>query len=78
MNLEVFCEGEEFYTRGPGTAPPLRWRQEEGHWVCARQEVPAGAAQAELAGLPVDLQEEMLAYAARSATAGLQYRNPLN
>ena len=78
MNLEVLAEGQEFYTRGPGNAPPLRWRQEEGHWVCARREIPASAAQVELARLPVELQEEMLAYAARSATAGLQYRNPLN
>ena len=78
MNLEVFAEGEDFYSRGPGTAPPLRWRQEEGHWVCTRRDIPGSAAQVELAGLPIELREEMLAYAARSATAGLQYRNPMN
>ena len=52
--------------------------QEEGHWVCAREEIPENATPTEVVDLPVELQEEMLAYAARSATTGLQYRNPLN
>ena len=78
MNLEVLSEGQEFYTRGPGTAPSMRWRQDQGHWVCAREEIPENATPTDVVDLPVELQEEMLAYAARSATAGLQYRNPLN
>ena len=78
MDLNVFKHDGEYYTCGPGSAVTLRWRQDEGHWVAIRDEVPGLAEKLTVQDLPVELQEEMLAYAARSATMGVQYRNPMN
>ena len=78
MNLDIFAAGAGFYTRPPGGGQPLNWRWEEGHWISRPDEVPVGARQVDLGELPAELQEELLAYAARAATMGVQYRNPMN
>ena len=78
MDLDVFKASGQFYTRGPGTAEPVRWIKDDGYWVSNREEIPESANKVSLEELPTELQEEMLAYAVRTSKMGIQYRNPMN
>ena len=40
MDLDVFKDSGQFYTRGPGTAEPVRWIKDDGYWVSNREEIP--------------------------------------
>ena len=56
MDLDVFKDSGQFYTRGPGTAEPVRWIKDDGYWVSNREEIPESANKVSLEELPTELQ----------------------
>jgi hypothetical protein len=70
MEIEIFTGADGFFVRLPGKPVVLRWfRQGEG-WGSAREELPAQVRKIGFGELPVELQEEILAFAARAEAIG--------
>ena len=72
MNLEIYTDGTDYYIRPSGSPATLRWYRQGEHWACARGEMPTGARTVDFGGLPGDLQEEIMAFVARSEVMGSQ------
>ena len=70
MHVELYKEGEDYYTRLPGAVGSVHWEQESGNWRCTRSEIPPSALAARFEDMPAALQEEILALAARSEAVG--------
>ena len=72
MHFEIYGDGEDFYIRPPSNPTALCWFYLEGSWSCERAGFPELAQKVEFGELPGDLQEEILAFAARSEVMGAQ------
>lgn len=70
MDLQAYRDGEEYYLCRPGGRDGLRWRLQEHAWTASGARLPTGATPVELAALPPELREEVLAFAARAAVMG--------
>ena len=72
MNLSIYSDGQTYYTCPADSPIALRWYREEERWTCRKEEIPAGLRAARFDELPADLQEEVLALAARAGAIGSQ------
>ena len=72
MDLGIYTDGKAYYTCPADSPVALRWYREGERWACSREEAPAGLRAAAFDELPSDLQEEVLALAARAGAVGSQ------
>ncbi len=73
MQIEIYCASEsEYYIRLPGASGALRWLREGDRWSTGRAELPDAAQPMALSELPRTLQEELLAFVARTEAMGNQ------
>lgn len=77
VGFAVYADEAGYYARGLIRDGVVCWRRDEDQWVASKGGVPSSAHQVEFAELPADLQEEVLAVAARSEVLGAQnWNNP--
>ena len=76
MDLRIYTDGKDYYTCPADSPVALRWYREDERWASCREETPAGVRPVELRELPSDLQEEVLALAARAGAMGNQMWSP--
>ena len=70
MDLQAYRDGAEYYLCRPGGREGVRWRLQAEDWTASSARVPAEATPVELAALPPELREEVLAFAVRAAAMG--------
>ena len=73
--LAIFADDAGFYVRGLSRDGAMCWRRDGDQWVASKGSVPPDAREVELADVPADLQEEVLAVAARAEILGGQNWN---
>ena len=74
MQFEFYAGGDgDFFLRPPGAAAALHWVSRERCWSSEPASLPDGVLPIEFGQLPESLQEEMLAFLARSEALGNQY-----
>ncbi len=66
MSLRIYTCGETYYTRGLMRVGCLAWNQQGDQWVRDAAQMPADATEVSVGDLPTQLQEELLAFAARA------------
>ena len=80
MAIQIFIQersatdtGEAgYYVTGVAGAPCMLWVRQQGQWVHDVENLPEKATALSLADVPTDLQEELLALAARAEVLGPQ------
>ena len=73
MGVTIYTDGISYYTEveAPGSAACLHWMREgEGQWSAKEAQRPAGFRETRFADIPAELQEELLAFAARAKAIG--------
>ena len=72
MRVRVYSDGAVYYTemQAAGGIGSLCWSCEEGRWSAGKAQRPADAREVSLDDIPAELQEELLAFAARTAAIG--------
>ena len=73
MGVTIYTDGISYYTEveGPGSVSRLHWiREGEGQWSAKEAQRPAEFRETRFADIPGDLQEELLAFAARAKAIG--------
>ena len=75
MAARVYRHGDRFYLTGAGATTCVGWRREGGEWVSAPETLPDGAEKAAIPDLPVELREELLAFATRAEVMGAAVRH---
>ena len=75
VSLAVYADDAGFYARGLTRGGAVCWRRDGDQWVASKGEVPSSAHRVGLTELPADLQEEVLAVAARAEVLGGQNWN---
>lgn len=74
MSARVYRHGQDVYLTGAGATPCLCWRRAGDQWLSCPAKLPDGAQPTAIADLPGDLQEELLAFAARADAMGAAAR----
>ncbi len=72
MDLNIYSDGQAYYTCPADSPIALCWYREGERWACRKEETPDGLRAARFDELPPDLQEEILALAARAGAIGSQ------
>ena len=70
--MELYTDGSAWYLAQEEARAGWRWQRAGADWAVSRAVLPAGAVRGRVDELPPDLQEELLAFAARSAAMGNQ------
>ncbi|MFA6111115.1 MAG: hypothetical protein WDA75_20350 [Candidatus Latescibacterota bacterium] len=71
MDIEILTAADGgFYIRPRNASAAVRWTREDNSWVSARAIVPSGSRTVDLAAVPADLREEILAFVARAEVVG--------
>ena len=78
MAARVYRHGDRFYLTGAGATSCVGWRHEGGKWASAPDTLPSGAERVGIEDLPVELREELLAFATRAEVMGAAARRPGN
>ena len=74
MAARVYRHGGRFYLTGAGATSCVGWRKEGEEWVSAPDALPADAERVGIEDLPVELREELLAFATRAEVMGATAR----
>jgi hypothetical protein len=73
VQIHIYSHGQDLYlVRIGGVAGALLWQRDGERWVAEPTDTPAGTDKVEFPSLPADLQEEILAIAARAEAMGNQ------
>ena len=70
--MELYTDGAAWYLVQAGERRGWRWHREGTDWIVERAGLPSSAVRGQVDEVPPDLQEELLAFAARSAAMGTQ------
>ena len=72
MRVEIYTDGTVYYTevQESGGTESLRWSCEGGQWSAKKVQRSVDVHEASFAVIPAELQEELLAFAARAAAIG--------
>lgn len=76
MAARVYRHGGSFYLEGAGATTCVGWQREGEEWVSAPGALPSGAERVGIEDLPVELREELLAFATRAEVMGAAARRP--
>jgi hypothetical protein len=71
---QVYRHGDRFYLTGAGATSCVGWRRDGEAWVSAPDTLPAQAQRVGVRDLPVELREELLAFATRAEVMGAAAR----
>ena len=70
--MELYTDGSAWYLTKKGEQIGWCWQRVGTEWAVERAALPTGAVRGRVDELPPELQEELLAFAARSAAMEIQ------
>ena len=72
MRVKIYTDGTAYYTemQAVGGMESLCWLCDGGRWSAGKAQRPVGVREAMFDDIPDELQEELLAFAARAAAIG--------